>query len=616
MAVIIKHLKAPLDIEPVAVKQCKPLQVATLADVLEQIMKTDLPERAHRDVRWAINTFCTALGVAPIDVPANAASIRDRLDGLSPAMLGLTPEAFSNIRSILRRVLRAMGKTARRRARGEPLSPAWATLYERLETRSAKAGMGAFISYCSAEGYEPGDVGDQHLARFIQVLNEGSLQALWHKSVNTTVREWNKSAKSVAGWPPAELHTPWGKREVITLPMDALPIAYQGSIEEYLHYLANPPFDNDNAPLHGLRPESIISKRFALRYMGSVLLRAGTPPEKLTAIDDLVAKEALDIILAFFQPDKDGNGRATCLQMAIHLKSIAVSQKSPPPGAIPRLRQVIWRHQRKTVGLTKKNRGKLAHLGDPGKIAKLVTLPPRVFAALAKIKQPTPRDANLALTALYVELALMWPARIANLSKIHLQQNVIRTGTGRAARMILHFDAGEVKNNKDLEAELPPGAVQMVNLFIRRYRPLLLQAPSDYLFPHRDGGPRHRGVIWGSLTKLTRQHVGVAINPHLFRHLGVQLFLNAHPGNYEVARRTLGHSSIDTTTRSYAGAEDHASIRMFDDNVLKLRDAAPELLARGRRTHPRPAATTRQQAVRKHRSQSPTSASAKRGGTN
>jgi hypothetical protein len=384
-------------------------------------------------------------------------------------------------------------------------------LYERLETRTAKAGMGAFISYCSAEGYDPADVGDQHLARFIQVLNEGSLQASWKKSVNTAAREWNRAVKTVAGWPSAELYTPWGKREVITLPMEALPLAYQGSIEEYLHYLENPPFDDDYAPLHALRPESIISKRFALRYMGSVLLRAGTKPNELNAIDDLVAKEALDTILAFFEPDEDGKGRATCLQMAIHLKSIAASQKSPPPGAIQRLQHAVRRHQRKTVGLTKKNRGKIAQLRDPRTVAKLVTLPPRIFAALAKIQNPTVRDANVALTALYIELALMWPARIANLSKIHRQKNVIRTGKGTSARVILHFDAGEVKNNKDLEAELPPGAVHMLDMFIQRYRPLLIQAPSQYLFPHRDGGPRHRGVIWGSLTKLTLKHVGVAI---------------------------------------------------------------------------------------------------------
>lgn len=614
MTVTIKRSIAPVDVEPVAVVQQEPPQVETLADILIQLPKMDLPKRAHRDIRWAINTFCRALGVAPVDIAAHARGIRERFDRLSPAMLGLQPEAYMNIRSILRRVLRLMGKSARRRARSEPLSPIWATLYERLKTRTAKAGMGAFISYCSAEGYQPADVGDQHLARFIHVLDEGAFQASWKKSVNTTVREWNKATKAVIGWPSTELHTPWGKRAVITLPMEALPQAYQGSVEEYLHYLENPPFDNDYAPLHGLRPESIISKRFALRYMGSVLLRAGMPPEKLSSVDDLVTQKSLDTILAFFEPKQDGTGRVTYVQMAIHLKSIATSQKSPNTECVQRLQHTIMRHQRKTVGLTKRNRGKLAQLSDPRTVAKLVTLPPQIFAALAKIKKPTARHANVALTALYIELALMWPARIANLSKIHLQTNVIRSGSGRSARAILHFDAREVKNNKDLEAELPPGTMHMLDMFIQRYRPLLIQAPSEYLFPHREGGPRHRGVIWGSLTKLTLKHVGVAINPHLFRHIGVMLFLKAHPGNYEVARRTLGHSSIDTTTRSYAGAEDHVAIRMFDDNVLHLRDGAPEILAQGRRARTRPAVARRKLAAPKHRTATRGSTAANRRG--
>jgi integrase len=613
---IIRRRKAAVDLEPVVAMPPKPFDIANLADVLERLPMTDLPERAHRDVRWAINTFCTGLGVAPIDVPADARSIRDRLDSLSPAMLGFrSVAAFSNMRSILRRVLRLMGKTARRRARNEPLSAPYAALYERLKTRTAKAGVGAFLSYLSAEKHDLADVGDQHVDRFAHVLEEGSLQGAWRKSVDTTVREWNKASKTVVGWPSTELHTPWGKREVTTRPMEDLPPPYQGSIEDYLHHLENPPIDDDYAPVRGLRPETIISKRFALRYMGSVLLRAGMPPEKLTSVDDLVTKEALDTILGFFEPDKDGTGRVTCLQMAMHLKSIATSQQSPCPEAIHRLKHTIWRHKRKTRGLTKRNREKVARLSDDRTASLLVTLPPRIFAALGKIAKPTKRDANLALTALYIELGLMWPARIANLSKIHLQNNIIRTGKGRTTRVILHFDAGVVKNNKDLEAELPPSAVHMLDLFIQRYRPLLIQTPSSYLFPHRDGGARHRGTIWGSVTKLTRQHVGVSVNPHLFRHVGVHFFLKAHPGNYEVARRALGHSSIDTTTQHYAGAEDNAAIRMFDENVLRLREAAPEALARGRRGRTRPAAAPRKPDARKHPAATPSSISTKRGGT-
>ena len=581
MPIVIKRRVCPTDNKSEALKSHAPVHIANLADVLASLQSTDLPECAHRDIKWAVNAFCAGLGVAPIDVPADARSIRDQLETLSPAMLRLQPASFNNIRSIMRRVLRLMGKTARRRARNEPLSTAWAALFARLETHAAKAGMGAFISFCSSEGYAPGDVGDEHLARFAKALEEGSFQASWRNTVKSAVREWNKAAETVAGWPSIQLRSPWACREIITLSMEALPLAYQGSIEEYLYYLENPP-DDDFAPLHGLRPESIKSKRFGLRYMGSVLLRAGTPPEMLNAVDDLVVMEALDTILSFFEPAEDGSGRATCLQMAIHLKSIATSQKSPSKAALQKIQKVIQRCQPKTKSMTKRNRAMISRLSGERTIASLLTLPPRIFAALAKIDRPTTRDANLALTALYIEIALMWPGRVGNLSKIHLQDNIIRSGAGRGARMFLHFDAESVKNNKDLEVELPPETAHMVDLFIKRYRHLLIQAPSAYLFPHRNGGPRHRGVIWGSVTTITERYIGVAINPHLFRHLGVDLFLKAHPGNYEVARRTLAHSSVDTTTRHYAGAENHAAFRMYDENVLRLRDAAPEVLARGR----------------------------------
>ena len=93
---IIKRSKATIAVEPVAATLPESFHIANLADVLERLPTTDLPERAHRDVRWAINTFCTGLGVAPIDVPADARSIRDRLDSLSPAMLGFrSVAAFS-----------------------------------------------------------------------------------------------------------------------------------------------------------------------------------------------------------------------------------------------------------------------------------------------------------------------------------------------------------------------------------------------------------------------------------------------------------------------------------------------------------------------------------------
>src|SRR5262249_29890762 len=68
-----------------------------LADVIAQLDAADLAARAKRALRWAINTFCNGLGLAPIDVRADARAIRSKIERLSPAMMGIEPRTFENI---------------------------------------------------------------------------------------------------------------------------------------------------------------------------------------------------------------------------------------------------------------------------------------------------------------------------------------------------------------------------------------------------------------------------------------------------------------------------------------------------------------------------------------
>ena len=61
---------------------------------------------------------------------------------------------------------------------------------------------------------------------------------------------------------------------------------------------------------------------------------------------------------------------------------------------------------------------------------------------------------------------------------------------------------------------------------------------------------------------------------HLFRHLGCYLFLKQNPGQYDVMRRVLGHKHVETTMRFYAEIEQSEAFRLFDQNVLQLREDA------------------------------------------
>jgi integrase len=63
----------------------------------------------------------------------------------------------------------------------------------------------------------------------------------------------------------------------------------------------------------------------------------------------------------------------------------------------------------------------------------------------------------------------------------------------------------------------------------------------------------------------------VRITVHQFRHLAGYLYLRQVPGGHETIRALLGHKSIETTIRFYAGMETAAAARAYDAAVLSAR---------------------------------------------
>lgn len=76
--------------------------------------------------------------------------------------------------------------------------------------------------------------------------------------------------------------------------------------------------------------------------------------------------------------------------------------------------------------------------------------------------------------------------------------------------------------------------------------------------------------------------LGLDIYPHAARHLAAFLYLRAHPGQYEMVRRILGHRSVQTTIQFYCGLETDAAAQAFDKVVANER-ASIRLLALGAR---------------------------------
>jgi integrase len=63
------------------------------------------------------------------------------------------------------------------------------------------------------------------------------------------------------------------------------------------------------------------------------------------------------------------------------------------------------------------------------------------------------------------------------------------------------------------------------------------------------------------ITRRIKKSIGIAVNPHFFRHLVAHLYLVRHPGRYDVVQHLLGHSSVETTKMYYCGEEAEAALR-------------------------------------------------------
>jgi integrase len=115
--------------------------------------------------------------------------------------------------------------------------------------------------------------------------------------------------------------------------------------------------------------------------------------------------------------------------------------------------------------------------------------------------------------------------------------------------------------------------VKLLDLYLTKYRKLLIDAPCPWLFPAANGHSKRLAVMSADVQRLMSDHIGFAINPHSFRHVAAKLYLTAHPGRYVDVQRLLGHRKLETTVKYYTEIEAEEVFKHFDAMLLGLEDA-------------------------------------------
>jgi integrase len=182
-----------------------------------------------------------------------------------------------------------------------------------------------------------------------------------------------------------------------------------------------------------------------------------------------------------------------------------------------------------------------------------------------------PRKAALMMqAALAIEILLNAPMRVGNLATLNLVEHMRRARTGRQTQTLIHIPPEEVKNTKALDYELGAEATALLDLYVETARPHLLGAPSDFLFPAMDGGPKASSGLSRLIKEMILEHTGLTIHAHLFRSIAGKIHSLEQPGDVTTLAYVL-NDSLRTAMRSYAQFERRSALVHYQASVAKAR---------------------------------------------
>lgn len=556
----------------------------TLATVLAHIGASEvLTSRQRQDLSSALRTVARVLGRPPEEVSAHPGQLRDRLKGFVPATAGLSPRRWANAASLARQAFKHAGIAVVPGRSCLPFSPGWTALFRLVEEKYDRVALSRLARYCTSRDIEPAAVGNVVFAAFLEDLSTASMSESPRKVQRRAAVVWTKFARSIPSWPQQPITVP-DYRRTYALPWSSFPLSLKADLDAYLDRLAGGDV-LDAMDRRPLRPASLKSLKHELGIYVSALVHRGHDPQTLRTLRDVVTVPLVRDGLRFFLDRAQNRSTAQAFRIAFRVRGLAQHWVGVDAAHLAALRKLCKNLDPGQSSMTAKNRSRLRQFDDEANIRKLVNLPAELAAQVARCKEPTAAEALLLQTALAVEVLLMVPMRRKNLAHLDLERHFSRTRGGVAHLVI---PAHEVKNSTEIAAVLPPPTVRLLDLYVQRYRPLLLAEPSPWLFPGLADRPKSLERLGLQISGTIKRQTGLLVNTHLFRHIAAKLFLDANPGAYGVVRLLHGHKSVDTTTNFYCGAESNAAFQQYDLQVIAPR-RAPSNKPLSKRPRPVPA---------------------------
>jgi integrase/recombinase XerD len=178
-------------------------------------------------------------------------------------------------------------------------------------------------------------------------------------------------------------------------------------------------------------------------------------------------------------------------------------------------------------------------------------------------------DAAIAYRdGLLVAFLALIPLRRRNLADLVLDRTLVREGSS----WIVAFHEDDTKTHAAFEIGLPEVLRAPLETHLSVQRPVLEARAGRWTRPvegalwvSKDGSPMTQMALYDRIRTRTKEHFGIAINPHLFRDAAATTLAITDPAHVRIAAPLLGHRTFATTERHYRQARAQQAHRAFVD---------------------------------------------------
>jgi hypothetical protein len=549
---------------------------ASLADVA-RIVAADqgLSQSRRRDIQSALRRTGELLAQELAAIPADLASINDRLSRCLPQAVGVSPKTLANVRSALLAGIKASGLGAVVRSHGIPLSAGWQNLKKQLRSRRHQFGLSRISHYCSGQAIEPQDVNDAVVTQFVQAVYQGTLGRNLRKLHRDVALIWNEVA-AYCRIPVQQIQVPAFRHPAERVDWSILQVSFRKDVAAYLDWCSGTDPFAANARSRALAPLTVRLRRNHVDSAITALIASGMKPSSIKSLADLVTIKNFTRILR--QRDKIAAGKKSAFNrdLARTLIGVAVTWVEVSKRALKELKRLESAVSGPEPGLSSRNVGALRQFDDPACLRRLFGLPTKLWDEVKRDRTANYNTILKAQAALAVGILCYLPIRSQNLWRLKFNEHIF-LHLGRDAVSSLELPAGETKNKRPLAFDIPDHMARMLAEYRDRLVPGVFGRRFDNLFIKQDGSQKNQWSVARLVRMTIKNRAGLQLSVHQFRHLAAQIGLDAEPGNFEGMRQLLGHRSTRTTVESYAGLNSRRAARHHQRLIDRaLRGEAPE----------------------------------------